>query len=202
MPTDKHRIAAYVPRAVYVRFEIFKQERLLNDSQAINAILTEFLGVNPDEARRELLTIDKLRSELFDVLDNAVMDIRSELLRELKSSLLNEPNSNSFSGSLNELESILSSESNLSSNNDLLSSSLSESSTNPSIKTTAATNENSQNIDITPVQLADLKKIHDRVGKVTKAKSKKLLDLGLIAQIGDDLILSKLGEAVLAKQAK
>jgi hypothetical protein len=88
MPTDKHRIAAYVPQSVYVRFEAFKQERLLNDSQAINAILAEFLAVNPDDAQREPLTIDKLRSELFDALDNAVMDIRRDLFGELKSKSL------------------------------------------------------------------------------------------------------------------
>jgi hypothetical protein len=59
--------------------------------------------------------------------------------------------------------------------------------------------DNLSTIDLTLVQLADLKKIHDRVGKVTKTKIKKLIDLGLVVQMGEDLILSKLGEAVLAK---
>jgi hypothetical protein len=54
-------------------------------------------------------------------------------------------------------------------------------------------------IALTAAQAKDLQQINDRVGKVTKAKSKKLLDLGLIVQIGDDLVLTKQGETVLAK---
>jgi hypothetical protein len=54
-------------------------------------------------------------------------------------------------------------------------------------------------IVLTAAQTKDLQQINDRVGKVTKAKSKKLLDLGLIVQIGDDLVLTKQGETVLAK---
>ena len=54
-------------------------------------------------------------------------------------------------------------------------------------------------IVLTAIQAKDLQQINDRVGKVTKAKSKKLLDLGLIVQIGEDLILTKQGETVLAK---
>jgi hypothetical protein len=57
----------------------------------------------------------------------------------------------------------------------------------------------SPEIVLTAAQAKDLQQINDRVGKVTKAKSKKLLDLGLIVQIGDDLVLTKLGETVLAK---
>jgi hypothetical protein len=55
-------------------------------------------------------------------------------------------------------------------------------------------------IALTAAQAKDLQQINDRVGKVTKAKTKKLLDLGLIVQIGDDLVLTKQGETVLAKQ--
>jgi hypothetical protein len=54
-------------------------------------------------------------------------------------------------------------------------------------------------IALTAAQAKDLQQINDRVGKVIKAKSKKLLDLGLIVQIGDDLVLTKQGETVLAK---
>jgi hypothetical protein len=54
-------------------------------------------------------------------------------------------------------------------------------------------------IVLTATQAKDLQQINDRVGKVTRAKSKKLLDLGLIVQIGEDLILTKQGETVLAK---
>jgi hypothetical protein len=55
-------------------------------------------------------------------------------------------------------------------------------------------------IALTAAQAKDLQQINDRVGKVTTAKSKKLLDLGLIVQIGDDLVLTKQGETALAKQ--
>ena len=58
--------------------------------------------------------------------------------------------------------------------------------------------ENRIAADLNPTQLADLIKIHE-CKTVSKAKSKKLLDLGLIVQIGEDLILTKLGEAILAK---
>jgi hypothetical protein len=54
-------------------------------------------------------------------------------------------------------------------------------------------------IVLTAAQAKDLQQINDRVGKVPKAKSKKLLDLGLIIQIGDDLVLTKQGETVLTK---
>ena len=54
-------------------------------------------------------------------------------------------------------------------------------------------------IALTAAQAKDLQQINDRVGKVTIAKSKKLLDLGLIVQIGEDLVLTKLGETALAK---
>ena len=58
--------------------------------------------------------------------------------------------------------------------------------------------ENRIAADLNPTQLADLIKIHE-CKKVSKAKSKKLLDLGMISEIGGDSILTKLGEAILAK---
>jgi hypothetical protein len=57
----------------------------------------------------------------------------------------------------------------------------------------------SPEIVLTAAQAKDLQQINDRVGKVTKAKSKKLLDLGVIVQIGEDLVLTKQGETALAK---
>ena len=58
--------------------------------------------------------------------------------------------------------------------------------------------ENRIAADLHPTQLADLIKIHE-CKTVSKAKSKKLLDLGMISEIGGDSILTKLGEAILAK---
>ena len=58
--------------------------------------------------------------------------------------------------------------------------------------------ENRIAADLNPTQLADLIKIHE-CNTVSKAKSKKLLDLGMISEIGGDSILTKQGETVLAK---
>jgi hypothetical protein len=54
-------------------------------------------------------------------------------------------------------------------------------------------------IALTKAQTLYLKQIKDLVAKTDKAKMKKLLDLELIVQLGDDLILTNLGEAVLAR---
>jgi hypothetical protein len=54
-------------------------------------------------------------------------------------------------------------------------------------------------IALTKAQTLYLKQIKDLVAKTDKAKMKKLLDLKLIVQLGDDLILTNLGEAVLER---
>ena len=54
-------------------------------------------------------------------------------------------------------------------------------------------------IALTKAQTLYLKQIKDLVAKTDKAKMKKLLDLELIVQLGDDLILTNLGEVVLAR---
>ena len=56
-------------------------------------------------------------------------------------------------------------------------------------------------VELTPTQLADLTKIQERK-TVSKAKNKKLLDLGMICEIGSDSILTKLGEATLKQYGK
>ena len=61
--------------------------------------------------------------------------------------------------------------------------------------------EDCVSVVLTPTQLDDLTKIHERK-KVTKAKSKKLLDLGVIYDIGGDSILTKSGEATLEHYGK
>jgi hypothetical protein len=61
--------------------------------------------------------------------------------------------------------------------------------------------ENRTAVNLTPAQLADLAKIHE-CKTVTKAKSKKLLDLGMICEIGGDLILTKSGEATLERYGR
>lgn len=74
MPTDKHRIAAYLPPEINERFQAFKQEKGIGDSQALILILTEFLEVAHQVTYSSSLDIDALKSEL-----------RSELLSELNS---------------------------------------------------------------------------------------------------------------------
>ncbi len=54
-------------------------------------------------------------------------------------------------------------------------------------------------ITLTKTQALYLKQIKDMVAKADKAKTKKFLDLELVVQLGDDLILTNLGEAVLEK---
>jgi uncharacterized protein (DUF934 family) len=48
MPTSKNRIAAYLPPEVDEKFQAFKQERGVGDSQALILILTEFLEVSQE----------------------------------------------------------------------------------------------------------------------------------------------------------
>lgn len=54
-------------------------------------------------------------------------------------------------------------------------------------------------ITLTKTQVVYLKQIKDMVAKTDKVKTKKLLDLELVVQLGDDLILTNLGEVVLDK---
>lgn len=54
-------------------------------------------------------------------------------------------------------------------------------------------------ITLTKAQTLYMKQIKDMVAKTDKVKTKKLLDLGLVVQLGDDLVLTNLGEAVLEK---
>jgi hypothetical protein len=84
MPTDKHRIAAYLPSEIDEKFRAFKQERGLGDSQALIQILTEFLGVSQEVSRSSLLNIEALKgellSELLSELDTRLGELKSELL--------------------------------------------------------------------------------------------------------------------------
>jgi hypothetical protein len=54
-------------------------------------------------------------------------------------------------------------------------------------------------ITLTKAQILYMKQIKDMVAKTDKAKTKKLLGLELVVQLGDDLVLTNLGEAVLEK---
>jgi hypothetical protein len=54
-------------------------------------------------------------------------------------------------------------------------------------------------ITLTKAQALYLRQIKDMVAKTDKAKTKKFLELELVVQLGDDLILTNLGEIVLEK---
>lgn len=84
MPTAKHRIAAYLPSEVDEKFQAFKQERGVGDSQALILILTEFLEVSHQVSHDSSLNIeavkDELLSELLGELDIKFSELKSELL--------------------------------------------------------------------------------------------------------------------------
>jgi hypothetical protein len=86
MPTAKHRIAAYLPPDVDEKFQAFKEERGLGDSQALILILTEFLEVSHQVAHNNSLDVEALKSELLGELDFRFSELRGELLsKPLKS---------------------------------------------------------------------------------------------------------------------
>ena len=84
MPTAKHRIAAYLPPDVDEKFQAFKQERGIGDSQALILILSEFLKVSHQVSCSDSLEIEALRSELLDEIEGKLeirfSELRSELL--------------------------------------------------------------------------------------------------------------------------
>jgi hypothetical protein len=94
MSTKKRRIATYIPTEIEDKFQEFKKEREVGDSQALILILTEFLGVSQQVAyssssleiiKNELLI--ELKSELLK--ESEKLDVRlNEKIGELKSELL------------------------------------------------------------------------------------------------------------------
>ena len=84
MPTSKHRIAAYLPPEVDEKFQAFKQERGVGDSQALILILIEFLEVSHQVNQGSSLYVKALKgellSELLGELDTKFNELKSELL--------------------------------------------------------------------------------------------------------------------------
>jgi hypothetical protein len=87
MPTEKHRVAAYLPAEIDEKFQIFKQERGVGDSPALILILTEFFGVSREVSHSNSLDVDALKDELLNELLGE-LDIR---FSELKGELLSKP---------------------------------------------------------------------------------------------------------------
>jgi hypothetical protein len=92
MPTAKHRIAAYLPPEIDEKFQAFKRERGVGDSQALILILNEFLEVSHEVSHSISLDIEvlrsELRSELLGELDTRFDRLKSELLSDSNSELL------------------------------------------------------------------------------------------------------------------
>ncbi len=92
MPTDKHRIAAYLPPDIDEKFQAFKQKTGVGDSQALILILTEFLEVSRQMTHAGSLDIETLKSELLEELlselDIRFSELRSELLGKLLESVV------------------------------------------------------------------------------------------------------------------
>jgi hypothetical protein len=80
MPTSKNRIAAYLPSEIDEKFQAFKQERGVGDSQALILILTEFLAVSRDSSLDVEALKGELRSELLSELDFRFSELKGELL--------------------------------------------------------------------------------------------------------------------------
>jgi hypothetical protein len=84
MPTAKHRIAAYLSPEIDEKFQTFKQERGVGDSQALILILTEFLEVAHQVTHDSSLNIEALKgellSELLSELNNKFSELKGELL--------------------------------------------------------------------------------------------------------------------------
>lgn len=101
MPTDKHRIAAYLPKEIDEKFQVFKQEREVGDSQGLILLMSEYFGVSqqvtyssdsPLVKQVEELSslLNELKSELTTkVGEERISELKSELLSELKVSSSN-----------------------------------------------------------------------------------------------------------------
>jgi hypothetical protein len=86
MATKNQRIAAYVPESVYQKYQSFKAEKGLGDSQALIQILSEYFGVAHQVAHSESPHV----LERITQLEASLSAMRSDLLSELKELVLKE----------------------------------------------------------------------------------------------------------------
>jgi DNA-binding transcriptional regulator YiaG len=87
MVTKKQRVAAYLPEGLKEAFFRFKEERQLGDSQALIAILSEFLGVS-QEVTHEGSSANTELQRRIEKLEERIVQLKDELLKELQSELL------------------------------------------------------------------------------------------------------------------
>jgi hypothetical protein len=76
MATKNQRIAAYVPENVYQKYQSFKAEKGLGDSQALIQILSEYFGVSHTEPLGSSLTLVE-RVERLEELIQASLTVQS-----------------------------------------------------------------------------------------------------------------------------
>jgi hypothetical protein len=86
MATKNQRIAAYVPESVYQKYQSFKAEKGLGDSQALIQILSEYFGVAHEVSYSDSLHV----LERITQLEVSLSAMRSDLLSELKELVLKE----------------------------------------------------------------------------------------------------------------
>jgi hypothetical protein len=108
MPTSNRRIATYIPKEIDEKFQIFKQERDVGDSQALILLMSEYFGVSQQVTYSDNSPLVKQVEELSNLLselkselatkvgEERISELKSELLSGLKlsssdSELLSEP---------------------------------------------------------------------------------------------------------------
>ena len=98
MPTDNPKISAYVPQAVYDRFDEFRQESGLSMSQSAAVIFAKYFGL--EDIVKEITgktTTDNSALDRIKVLESQVSDLfhklselDSKLSRKLPGVVVNE----------------------------------------------------------------------------------------------------------------
>ena len=100
MSTENRRVATYLPKEVDEKFKAFQLERgIKGDSQALLAVLTEFLGVTESLAPSMNIQYEELSQQLSD-LQTKFASLESELFSRLKSELLAELSNERLDSSL------------------------------------------------------------------------------------------------------
>lgn len=82
MPTQKHRVATYLPPHIDEPFKVFKSQRdIKGDSEALIAILSEYLQVDKEVAYPSSSNL----LQRIEVIEETLGSLKSELLSELES---------------------------------------------------------------------------------------------------------------------
>jgi hypothetical protein len=103
MPTQNRRIATYLPKEIDEKFKAFKLDRgITGDSQALLAVLSEFLGVTEVVVPSMSIQYEELSQQLSDFRAELTC-LESKLFSRLKSELLAEINSEILDSSVDRL---------------------------------------------------------------------------------------------------